>query len=97
MLEQFCLEYYGSAPSIPPQILVPKGSGDTSALEEFLSEGGEDRVEVIHEALLASWPRLVRWQREDAENVRLRDQLRSPRGRSGPSIPRAEGLWRPDC
>src|SRR6476659_547019 len=29
VLEQFCLEYYGSAPSIPPQILVPKGSGDT--------------------------------------------------------------------
>ena len=30
VLEQFCLEYYGSAPSIPPQILVPKGSGDTT-------------------------------------------------------------------
>ena len=27
MLEQFCLEYYGSAPSIPPQILVPRGAG----------------------------------------------------------------------
>src|SRR5439155_24513149 len=38
VLEQFCLEYYGSAPSIPPQILVPRGSGDTSALEEFLTE-----------------------------------------------------------
>ena len=25
VLEQFCLEYYGSAPSIPPQILVPNG------------------------------------------------------------------------
>jgi excinuclease ABC subunit C len=46
VLEQFCLEYYGSAPSIPPQILVPKGAGDTSALEEFLSERRGSRVEV---------------------------------------------------
>ena len=30
VLEQFCLEYYGAAPSIPPQILVPRGSGDTA-------------------------------------------------------------------
>jgi excinuclease ABC subunit C len=46
VLEQFCLEYYGSAPSIPPQILVPRGSGDVSALEEFLSERRGSRVEV---------------------------------------------------
>ena len=38
---------------------------------------GEDRIEVVHEALLSSWPRLVGWQREDAENARLRDQLRA--------------------
>src|SRR5256885_5847215 len=37
VLEQFCLEYYGSAPSIPPQILVPRGAGDPSAPETFLS------------------------------------------------------------
>ena len=29
LLEAFCLEYYGSAPSVPPQIVVPPGSGDT--------------------------------------------------------------------
>jgi excinuclease ABC subunit C len=46
VLEQFCLEYYGSAPSIPPQILVPRGSGDTDALAEFLSERRGSRVEV---------------------------------------------------
>src|SRR5438874_1562645 len=28
VLEGFCLEYYGAAPSIPPQILVPRGLGD---------------------------------------------------------------------
>jgi excinuclease ABC subunit C len=46
VLEQFCLEYYGSAPSIPPQILVPHGAGDTSALAAFLSERRGSRVEV---------------------------------------------------
>ncbi len=46
VLEQFCLEYYGSARSIPPQILVPRGAGDTTALEEFLTERRGSRVEV---------------------------------------------------
>jgi excinuclease ABC subunit C len=46
VLEQFCLEYYGSAPSIPPQILVPRGVGDTSALSAFLSERRGANVEV---------------------------------------------------
>jgi excinuclease ABC subunit C len=46
VLEQFCLEYYGSAPAIPPQILVPNGAGDTAALQTFLSERRGSRVEV---------------------------------------------------
>jgi excinuclease ABC subunit C len=46
VIEQFCLEYYGSAPSIPPQILVPRGTGDLSALEMFLSERRGANVEV---------------------------------------------------
>ena len=46
VLEQFCLEYYGSAPAIPPQILVPYGAGDTSALQSFLSERRGSKVEV---------------------------------------------------
>jgi excinuclease ABC subunit C len=46
VLEQFALEYYGSAPSVPPQILVPRGVGDTSALATFLSELRGSRVEV---------------------------------------------------
>ena len=28
VLEAFCLEYYGSAPSVPPQIVVPREAGD---------------------------------------------------------------------
>jgi len=46
LLEAFCLEYYGSAPSVPPQIVVPQGVGDTSALAEFLSERRGSNVEV---------------------------------------------------
>ena len=46
VLEQFCLEYYGSARAIPPQILVPRGAGDTTALEAFLTERRGSRVEV---------------------------------------------------
>jgi len=33
-------------------------------------------VEVVHESLLTSWPRLVRWQTQDADAAQLRDQLR---------------------
>jgi WD40 repeat protein/serine/threonine protein kinase len=36
---------------------------------------GTELVEVIHEALLSAWPRLVEWQREDAAGNRLRDQI----------------------
>jgi excinuclease ABC subunit C len=46
VLEQFCLEYYGVAPSIPQQIVVPSGTGDTTALEVFLTERRGARVEV---------------------------------------------------
>jgi DNA-binding winged helix-turn-helix (wHTH) protein/WD40 repeat protein len=33
-------------------------------------------VEIIHESLLANWPRLLRWQTQDADAAQLRDQLR---------------------
>ncbi|HET6944485.1 MAG TPA: excinuclease ABC subunit UvrC [Gaiellaceae bacterium] len=46
VLESFGLEYYGSAPSVPPQIVVPRDAGDLSALAELLSEKRGSRVEV---------------------------------------------------
>ena len=46
VLEAFVLEYYGSAPSVPPQIIVPREVGETSALAEFLAERRGSRVEV---------------------------------------------------
>ncbi|HZJ70666.1 MAG TPA: AAA family ATPase, partial [Planctomycetota bacterium] len=39
-------------------------------------ESGEDRIEIVHEALVAAWPRLAEWVREDAEGARSRDHLR---------------------
>jgi excinuclease ABC subunit C len=46
ILESFCLEYYGSAPSVPPEIVVPPEAGDTEALARFLSDVRGARVEV---------------------------------------------------
>jgi excinuclease ABC subunit C len=46
LVETFCLEYYGSSPSVPPEILVPESAGDTSALADFLSERRGSRVVV---------------------------------------------------
>jgi WD40 repeat protein len=41
-------------------------------------EAGESRheIEIVHESLLSRWPRLVRWQTQDADGAQLRDQLR---------------------
>jgi len=46
VLEAFAIEYYGSSPSVPPQIVVPPDAGDTSALAGFLSERRGSQVEV---------------------------------------------------
>jgi WD40 repeat protein/DNA-binding winged helix-turn-helix (wHTH) protein len=41
----------------------------------LLTSAGSE-VEIIHESLLTAWPRLVRWQTQDADAAVLRDQLR---------------------
>ena len=46
LLEAFCLEYYGSAPSVPPQIVVPPDTRPSEGLEEFLSDLRGSRVEI---------------------------------------------------
>lgn len=45
-------------------------------VESREGEPSHHRVEVVHESLLKAWPRLVRWQMQDAEGAELRDQLR---------------------
>jgi excinuclease ABC subunit C len=67
VVEAFCLEYYGSSPSVPPQIVVPRGVGDTAALEEFLSDRRGARVEVR----AAERGEKRRLQELAAENARL--------------------------
>jgi DNA-binding winged helix-turn-helix (wHTH) protein/WD40 repeat protein len=54
---------------------------DARLLTSFEENGaaGKGRrrlVEVVHESLLTSWPRLVRWQTRDADAAQIRDQLR---------------------
>jgi excinuclease ABC subunit C len=46
LLEAFCLEYYGSAPSVPPLVVVPPEAGDLEALGEFLTDRRGHAVEV---------------------------------------------------
>jgi excinuclease ABC subunit C len=46
ILESFFLEYFGSAPAVPPQIIVPRDAGDLTAIAELLSERRGARVEV---------------------------------------------------
>src|SRR5262249_15335329 len=35
------------------------------------SESGSETIEIVHEALLNAWPRLVEWRREDREGARF--------------------------
>lgn len=44
--------------------------------EEEHEEKEHHRIEIIHESLLESWPRLVRWRTQDADAAQMRDQLR---------------------
>lgn len=53
---------------------------DARLLNSYEGAGDGDeshqQVEIIHESLLSNWPRLVRWQTQDADGAQLRDQLR---------------------
>jgi WD40 repeat protein len=48
----------------------------TSFEEKEALGPGRRRVEIVHESLLANWPRLVRWQTQDVDAAQFRDQLR---------------------
>jgi WD40 repeat protein len=53
---------------------------DARLLTSYETREGDEEptrsVEIIHESLLANWPRLVRWQTQDQEGAQLRDELR---------------------
>src|SRR5665213_1337737 len=76
VLEAFSLEYYGSAPSVPPQIVVPRDAGDLSALAEFLSEKRGARVEV-RTAERGEKRRLQELADENARHALTTDQAQS--------------------
>jgi excinuclease ABC subunit C len=46
VLEAFMTEFYGSAPSVPPEVVVPPGLADVAPIGDFLSERRGGRVEV---------------------------------------------------
>ena len=89
ILEAFFLEYYGSAPSIPPQIIVPSDAGDTEALEQFLTERRGARVEVR----APERGEKRRLQELATENARAGAQLRG-RGRRAHPAPARRGARR---
>jgi WD40 repeat protein/serine/threonine protein kinase len=61
------------------------------------AEVGGETIELVHEALLVAWPRLVEWQREDRDGARFRDQLRSA-AKQWDERGRPRGLlWRGDA
>ena len=61
------------------------------------NEQGAETIEIVHEALLVAWPRLVEWRREDAEGARFREQLRTA-ATQWDERKRARGLlWRGDA
>jgi excinuclease ABC subunit C len=46
--EEFVLQYYGTSPAIPPQVLVPDTVGNFDAIEEALSDRRGGAVELRH-------------------------------------------------
>ncbi len=80
VLESFCLEYYGSAPSVPPQIVVPRDSGDLSALAEFLSTRRGARVEV-RTAERGEKRRLQQLADENAQHTLVTEQAQTEQKR----------------
>src|SRR5205085_7458792 len=81
ILEAFGLEYYGSAPSVPPQIVVPNDAGDLSALAELLSERRRARVE-IRTAERGEKRRLQRLADENASHALVSEQAQSEQRRA---------------
>ena len=80
LLEAFVIEYYGSAPAVPPQIVVPPDGGETDALEEFLTELRGSRVEV-RPAAAGEKRRLQELATQNAELALQQDAAESERRR----------------
>ena len=83
ILEAFVLEYYGAAPSAPPEVLVSAEIPDTTALAEFLGERRGARV-IVRTPLRGEKRRLVELAAENAQlalesDTAVREAARSKR------------------
>ena len=83
ILEAFMLEYYGAAPSVPPEVLVPGAVAETDALAEVLSEQRGSRV-AVRTPLRGEKRRLVELAGENAQlaleaDAAIREAARSKR------------------
>jgi excinuclease ABC subunit C len=92
VLEEFALQYYASAMSIPPQVIVPRAAGDTTVLQQALSERRGGAVEVRH-AERGDKRRIFELAERNARLALDQDRLRSERRRSR-RIQALDGLQR---
>ena len=74
------LEYYESAPAVPPQIVVPRDAGENEALEQYLSELRGSHVEV-RPARRGEKRRLQELATQNAELALQQDAAESERKR----------------
>ena len=80
LLEAFCLEYYGSAPSIPPLVIVPPVEGRLDALAQFLSDRRGAKV-AVRPAQRGEKRRLQELAQRNAELAVESEELASNRRR----------------
>jgi excinuclease ABC subunit C len=81
LLEAFALEYYGSAPAVPPLIVLPPDAAPNPALEEFLTERRGSQVEV-RPAQRGEKRRLAELARQNAELALEQDVVDAERKRA---------------
>ena len=92
VLEEFVLQYYASALSIPPRVVVPRGTENTEILEEALSDRRGAPVEV-RPAERGDKRRISELAERNARLALDQDRLRSEHRRSR-RIDALEGLQR---
>ncbi len=79
--EEFLLQYYASAMSIPPQVIVPRGLDDPGTIGELLAERRGGAVEVRH-AERGDKRRIFELAERNARLALDQDRLRSERRRT---------------
>jgi excinuclease ABC subunit C len=92
VVEEFVLQYYATAMSIPPQVIIQRGLTLTSALEEALSERRGARVEV-RSAERGDKRRILELAERNAKLALDQERLRDERRRQS-RVDALDGLQR---